>query len=220
MRDNLLEQRAGEALLAVDRANLLALARGPALDLIPFAFDLALVELDLRAGRNERRQAHRDRTAERLGDSRHDNYSRGVERARHSRGHGERCDHPVVEAEHQVADTRAAGGVNLLGMMIVLALANCDRHLTSSGGPGSRGAAARILPGAPGFPFAILASLSLQQPRYDLPGLAALRPGSQIVIQETQPRAAAEKAANTAVELHEVAFAPMPTDSPQPPEAV
>src|SRR5258707_741372 len=48
VRDDLVEQRPGESLAAIDAADLFALTVGPSADFVALTFDLALIELDLR----------------------------------------------------------------------------------------------------------------------------------------------------------------------------
>ncbi len=128
MAHDAVEQLAAEALAAVDRADLVAFALGPSLDLVALALDLAVVELDLGARRDKGRQAHRDRTAEHLGEpGHHHDLARG-KCAGYAGSHRERGDQSVVEPEHQVAQAGAAGRVDLLRVVIVLASANREGH--------------------------------------------------------------------------------------------
>src|SRR6185437_8757718 len=117
-----------EAFGTVDGANLLAFALGPSANLVTLALDFAVVELDLRARRDERRQAHRDRAAEHLGKAGHHHDIARGERAGYAGGDRERSDQAVVEPQHQVAQAGAAGRVDLLSMVIVLASANREGH--------------------------------------------------------------------------------------------
>src|SRR4029077_8794776 len=128
MAHDAVEQLAVEALAAVDRADLIAFTLGPSLDLVALALDLTVVELDLGARRDKGRQAHRDRTAKHLGEpGHHHDLARG-KCAGYARGHREGSDQSVVEPEHQVAQAGAAGRVDLLGVVIVLASVNRESH--------------------------------------------------------------------------------------------
>lgn len=128
MRHDIVEQPAAETFAAVNAADFVALAFGPALDLVALSLHFALIELVVRTGRGERRQTHRNRAAEHLGHTGHHHHRWCNECACNARGDSERGHQAVVQPEHHVAHTCTARGMNLLRVMIVFALQDRERH--------------------------------------------------------------------------------------------
>src|SRR5262249_37610171 len=216
MSDNALEQLPGKALGAVDSLDLLALPTGPSANFFPLSFNFALIELELGAGGDECCQAHRDGAAQHLRDAGHHHYSRRGKGARDSGSHCEGCDQTVVETEHQVPHPFAAGRMDLLRVMVVFASANRNCHSNPSLGA-CRSTARwngflidardRLNSAHVSAPAATSIDPAAQVEK-TFHNLARFRAGgflSQIRVQEREPGGLAQKTADAAIEVNEVA---------------
>ena len=95
-----------EALLAEEQGELLDLDGGVILQLGLLVSDLAREELVLGLARQERTGAHRERAGRRLGEAADDHGGRADRGAREAGDDPERHEQAVLEAEHELPDTR------------------------------------------------------------------------------------------------------------------